>query len=61
MPQDEEKTRHEQKTERKEREERRRRFAQALTRDAFGRHYWDEGKAKELRRAVARDRKRKEA
>ncbi len=38
-----------------EREERRNRFARALTRDAFGRHYWDDGKARELRRAAVRD------
>ncbi len=42
----------------REREERRQRFAKALARDAFGRHYWDEGKARELKRAARRDKQR---
>ncbi len=42
---------------RDERGERRARFAQSMARDAFGRHYWDEGQARELQRSLT-DRKR---
>lgn len=53
MPQDEEK-----RSSESERKEQRELYAKALARDAFGRHYWDDKKAQELRRA-ARRRKRK--
>jgi len=43
----------------RERAARRRRFAEAMARDAFGRHHWDDRKAEELRRA-ARKRGRRE-
>jgi len=36
----------------RERAARRRRFAEAMARDAFGRHHWDDRKAEELRRAA---------
>ncbi len=42
-----------------EREEQRREYAKSLARDAFGRHYWDDGKAKELRRAAIEAKQRK--
>lgn len=58
MPHDSEDAK--EKSERSEREERRRRFARALARDAFGRNYWDEGKAKELRRAATQDRAKRD-
>ncbi len=46
-----------------EREEQRIRFARAITRDAFGRHYWDDRQAEEIVRALTKekegDRKRR--
>ena len=39
-----------------EAEKERRRFAKALARDAFGRHYWDDTMAKEVRRAARKRR-----
>ncbi len=40
----------------REAEDQRRRFAKALARDAFGRHYWDERMALEVRRAARKRR-----
>jgi len=47
------------KIRRDERVERRERFARSMARDAFGRHYWDEGQARELQRSLAEPKRSK--
>ena len=39
-------------------DDRRERFARAIARSEFGRHYWDEGKEQELRAARTRKRRK---
>lgn len=38
---------------------RRERFARALTRSVFGRHYWDDGSEAELQRAMRRPKQKR--